>query len=116
MKHIVEREYKDLELKRLITKGAVLEEEYKKDKVELTEERINYLTNERKLCIAKEDKEEVKDNKEKAQTEGQEVKDNKEEVKTERQEEVEDSKEEAKKNKDDTDSKTKNTKKEDKNN
>ena len=96
MKHIVEREYKDLELKRLITKGAVLEEEYKKDKVELTEERINYLTNERNLCIAKEDKEEVK---------------------TERHEEVEDSKEEAKKTiKNDTDSKTKNTKKEDKNN
>ena len=88
MKHIVQKEYRDLELKRLIIKGAVLEEEYKKDGVELTEERINYLTNERKLCIAKEDKEDVKDNKDEAQTKEQ----------------------------DDTNSKTKSTKKEDKNN
>ena len=103
MKHIVQKEYRDLELKRLIIKGAVLEEEYKKDGVELTEERINYLTNERKLCIAKEDKEDVKDNKDEAQTKEQEV--------------VEDRKDETKTIvNNDTNSKTKSTKKEDKNN
>ena len=60
MKHVVKEQYKDLELKRLLTEGAVLEEEYKKDNVELTEERISYLVDERKLCVAIEDKEDNK--------------------------------------------------------
>ena len=60
MKHVVKEQYKDLELKRLLTEGAVLEEEYKKDSVELTEERISYLVDERKLCIAVEEKEDNK--------------------------------------------------------
>ena len=50
MKHVVKEQYKDLELKRLLPEGAVLEEEYKKDNVELTEERISYLVYERNLC------------------------------------------------------------------
>ena len=50
MKHVVREQYKDLELKRILTEGAVLEEEYKKDNVELTEERISYLVYERNLC------------------------------------------------------------------
>lgn len=49
MKYVAERGYKDVQLNRHVEEGAVLEEEYKKDNVELTEERINYLVNERKL-------------------------------------------------------------------
>lgn len=49
MKYVAERGYTDVQLDRHVEEGAVLEEEYKKDNVELTEERINYLVNERKL-------------------------------------------------------------------
>lgn len=49
MKHIADRNYKDLTLNKHIEKNAVLEEEYEKAGVELTEERKRYLVEERKL-------------------------------------------------------------------
>lgn len=49
MKHIADRNYKDLTLNKHIEKDAVLEEEYEKAGVELTEERKRYLVDERKL-------------------------------------------------------------------
>lgn len=49
MKHIADRGYTDVVLNRHVDKNAVLEEEYKKDGKELTEERIKYLVEERKL-------------------------------------------------------------------
>lgn len=52
MKYIADRGYKDVVLDRYIEKGAVLENEYKKDNIELTKERKDYLVNERKLYIA----------------------------------------------------------------
>lgn len=52
MKYVADRGYKDVVLDRYIEKGAVLENEYKKDNIELTEERKDYLVNERKLYIA----------------------------------------------------------------
>lgn len=52
MKYIADRGYKDVVLDRYIKKGAVLENEYKKDNIELTKERKDYLVNERKLYIA----------------------------------------------------------------
>lgn len=55
MKYIADRGYKDVVLDRYIEKGAVLENEYKKDNIELTEERKDYLVNERKLYIAVEE-------------------------------------------------------------
>ncbi len=64
MKHIVIDTYKDLALKRYLTKGSVLEEEYKKDKVELTKERIDYLVD-KKICTSVEKTED--NNKEKKQ-------------------------------------------------
>lgn len=85
MKHVVKEQYKDLELKRILTEGAVLEEEYKKDNVELTEERISYLVDERKLCVAIEDKEEDKE-----ESDEQTKENNNEEVKQEDKEESKD--------------------------
>lgn len=55
MKYVADRGYKDVVLDRYIEKGAVLEDEYKKDNIELTEERKDYLVNERKLYIAVEE-------------------------------------------------------------
>lgn len=49
MKYIADRGYTDVVLNRHVDKNAVLEEEYKKDEKELTEERIKYLVEERKL-------------------------------------------------------------------
>lgn len=49
MKHIADRGYTDVVLNRHVDKDAVLEDEYKKDGKELTEERIKYLVEERKL-------------------------------------------------------------------
>lgn len=55
MKHIADRNYKDLTLNKHIEKDAVLEEEYEKAGVELTEERKRYLVEERKLYREVED-------------------------------------------------------------
>lgn len=55
MKHIADRGYTDVVLNRHVDKDAILEEEYAKDNKELTEERINYLVNERKLYITVEE-------------------------------------------------------------
>lgn len=52
MKHIADRGYTDLQLNRHVEKGAILEEEYEKDNKKLTEERISYLVDERKLYTA----------------------------------------------------------------
>ena len=49
MKHIADRGYTDVVLNKHIDKDAVLEEEYEKAGVELTEERKRYLVDERKL-------------------------------------------------------------------
>ena len=49
MKHIADRNYTDLTLNKHIEKNAVLEEEYEKAGIELTEERKRYLVDERKL-------------------------------------------------------------------
>ena len=49
MKHIADRGYTDVALNKHIDKDAVLEEEYEKAGVELTEERKRYLVDERKL-------------------------------------------------------------------
>ena len=46
MKYVADRGYTDLKLNRHVEKGAVLEEEYKKENIELTEERKDYLVNE----------------------------------------------------------------------
>lgn len=56
MKYVAERGYTDVQLNRHVEKGAELEEEYKKDNVELTEERVKYLVEERKLYVSVEDK------------------------------------------------------------
>ena len=55
MKYIADRGYTDTVLKRHVEKGADLEDESKKDNIELTEVRIDYLVNERKLYIAVEE-------------------------------------------------------------
>lgn len=55
MKYVADRGYTDLKLNRHVEKGAVLEEEYKKENIELTEERKDYLVNERKLYIGVEE-------------------------------------------------------------
>lgn len=55
MKYVADRGYTDTVLDRHVEKGAVLEDEYKKDNIELTEERKDYLVNERKLYIAVEE-------------------------------------------------------------
>ena len=55
MKYVADRGYTDLKLNRHVEKGAVLEEEYKKDNIELTEERKKYLVEERKLYISVEE-------------------------------------------------------------
>lgn len=57
MKHIADKGYTDVVLNRHIDKDAILEEEYAKDNKELTEERINYLVNERNLYIPVEEEE-----------------------------------------------------------
>lgn len=49
MKHIADRGYTDVVLNKHVEKDAVLEEEYEKAGVELTEERKRYLVEERKL-------------------------------------------------------------------
>ena len=49
MKHIADRGYTDVVLNKHIEKDTVLEEEYEKAGVELTEERKRYLVDERKL-------------------------------------------------------------------
>lgn len=55
MKHIADRGYTDVTLNKHIDKDAVLEEEYEKAGVELTEERKKYLVEERKLYISVEE-------------------------------------------------------------
>lgn len=111
MKHILDRGYTDTVLNRHVDKGAVLEDEYKKDNIELTEERKEYLVNERKLYIAVEEIPEGKvgditpvdempegatvvdrvdiaeDNNEEEKTEGEEVTEPKEEKQEDSQEE-----------------------------
>ena len=55
MKYIADRGYTDTVLKRHVEKGAVLEDEYKKVNIELTEERKDYLIKDRKLYISVEE-------------------------------------------------------------
>ena len=52
MKYVAERGYKDLVLNRHVDAGEVLEDIYLKENKELTEERLKYLVEERKLYIA----------------------------------------------------------------
>ena len=59
MKHIADRNYKDLTLNKHIEKDTVLEEEYEKAGVELTEERKRYLVDERKLYKEVEEEEDT---------------------------------------------------------
>lgn len=49
MVYIAERGYTDIKLNRHVDKGANLEEEYKKEGIVLSEERIKYLVEERKI-------------------------------------------------------------------
>lgn len=70
IKHIADRNYKDLTLNKHIEKDAVLEEEYEKAGVELTGERKRYLVDERKLYKEVEEEEAtpvVEDNNEEAE-------------------------------------------------
>ena len=72
MKHIADRNYKDLTLNKHIEKDTVLEEEYEKAGVELTEERKRYLVEERKLYKEVEEEEDtpvVEDNNEEVEEE-----------------------------------------------
>lgn len=55
MKYYAKRTYEDVKLKRDVETNEELHEAYKKDGVELTEERINYLVNERNLYNAVEE-------------------------------------------------------------
>lgn len=55
MKYEADRGYTDLQLKRHVDKGENLEEIYEKAEVELTEERIKYLVEERKLYVSVEE-------------------------------------------------------------
>lgn len=49
MEYIADRGYTDIKLNKHIDQGANLEEEYKKEGVKLTEDRIKYLVEERKI-------------------------------------------------------------------
>ena len=72
MKHIADRGYTDVVLNKHIEKDTVLEEEYEKAGVELTEERKRYLVDERKLYKEVEEEEAtpvVKDNNEEVEEE-----------------------------------------------
>ena len=99
MKHIADRNYKDLTLNKHIEKDAVLEEEYEKAGVELTEERKRYLVDERKLYKKAEEEEAtpvVEDNNEAEEEEATPVvEDNNEEAGEEEAAPVEDNNEEA---------------------
>ena len=55
MKYVADRGYTDLQLKRHVDKDENLEEIYEKAGVELTEERIKYLVEERKLYVSVEE-------------------------------------------------------------
>ena len=55
MKYEADRGYTDLQLKRHVDKDENLEEIYEKAGVELTEERIKYLVEERKLYVSVEE-------------------------------------------------------------
>lgn len=55
MKHIADRGYTDLKLNRHVDKGEELEKIYNEAGVELTEERISYLVEERKLYVSVEE-------------------------------------------------------------
>lgn len=55
MKHIADRGYTDVQLNRHVDKDEELEKIYDEAGVKLTEERINYLVNERKLYITVEE-------------------------------------------------------------
>lgn len=68
MKHVVTTGYTDIRLNKHLDKGAVLEEEYTKEGKELTEERIKYLMEERKLCKEETDEGEEATNKKKKTT------------------------------------------------
>lgn len=57
MRYVANRGYTDIELKRYVEKGEDLEVIYRNAKVELTDKRINYLVNERKLYTEEETKE-----------------------------------------------------------
>ena len=104
MIYIADRGYTDIELNRHVDEGANLVEEYAKEEVELTEERIKYLVEERKLYKIVEEINEAEENKETEEEETPE--ENKEAV-----EETEE--EENKKGKSNTKANKKNTTKND---
>lgn len=56
MKHEVIESYKDATLNRRLEKEKILEEEYEKDKVKLTEERIKYLLDKKVIKEKEENK------------------------------------------------------------
>ena len=93
MKYVADRGYKDLQLNRHVNKGEELETIYKEAGVELTEERIEYLVDKRKLYNAvdgkgkEEGKQDVadKDNKEEKTSEAEE---NKKEIEKENESEA----------------------------
>lgn len=55
MKYVADRGYTDIQLNRRVEKGDELEKIYKEAGAELTEERKDYLVNERKLYISVEE-------------------------------------------------------------
>lgn len=122
MKYVADRGYTDLQLKRHVDKEENLEEIYEKAGVELTEERIKYLVEERKLYVSIEEipEENIKDitpvdeipEGEKVIDRVDIVEDNKEEIEEDNKEEVtetEESKEEIEE--DNKEDKTKNNNK-----
>ena len=84
MVYIADRGYTDIKLNRHVDKGANLEEEYKKEGIVLSEERIKYLVEERKLyktveTINQEDIKEITEDNKEEELEKEITEDNKEE-------------------------------------
>ena len=84
MVYIADRGYTDIKLNRHVDKGANLEEEYKKEGIVLSEERIKYLVEERKIyktveTINQEDIKEITEDNKEEELEKEVTEDNKEE-------------------------------------
>ena len=84
MVYIADRGYTDIKLNRHVDKGANLEEEYKKEGIVLSEERIKYLVEERKIyktveTINQEDIKEITEDNKEEELEKEITEDNKEE-------------------------------------
>ena len=83
MVYIADRGYTDIKLNRHVDKGANLEEEYKKEGIVLSEERIKYLVEERKIyktveTINQEDIKEITEDNKEEELEKEVTEDNKE--------------------------------------